>query len=136
MKIDYENRNYEELSYFAINFAGARMMPPAILGGFTLTANIFLISISQSIDTFHWSDLLGIIFYVCFMSFIITSILFDIYGGQAQKLELKNIEISDKIRIIIRIINRINFVNKLLVATEVIMIFSMLYSGIAYIMGG
>ncbi|MFX1325303.1 MAG: hypothetical protein ACFE8N_10115 [Promethearchaeota archaeon] len=112
------------------------MMPPAILGGFTLTANIFLISISQSIDTFYWSDILGIIFYICFMSFIITSILFDIYGGQAQKLELKKLEISDKIRIIIRIINRINFVNKLLLITEGIMIFSMLYSGIAYIMGG
>ncbi|MHA2280392.1 MAG: hypothetical protein ACXAC5_06045 [Promethearchaeota archaeon] len=136
MKNEYEEGNFEELSYFAISFAGSRMMPPAILGGFTLSAIFFLNSVAQSIIEWYWADTLGIIFYICFMLFIITSIFFDIFGGQAQKLEFKNLDLSEKKKKIIGIINKINVTNKLLLATELIMICSMIYSGVMVIMGG
>jgi hypothetical protein len=70
------------------------------------------------------------------MLFIITSIFFDIYGGQAQKLELRNLEISVKKKEILRIISRIFIVNKILLGREVIMVLSMIYSGIGTIITG
>ena len=115
MKNDYEDRNYEELSNFAVSFAGSRIMPSAVLGGFTLSTIIFLLSISQPIEEHHWSDTLAIIFYICFILFILTSILFNIYGGQAQKLMLQNLELSEKKNIVLKIINRIFIVNKMLI---------------------
>ncbi|MHA2035219.1 MAG: hypothetical protein ACW98X_02220 [Promethearchaeota archaeon] len=136
MHNEYENRDYEELTNFAISFASSRIMPPAILGGFTLTAIIFLISISQTIVGYHWTDMLALVFYICFMLYIVTSILFDIYAGQAQKLTLKDIEISEKKRIIIRIMDKIDIVNKILLLTEVIMIVSMIFSGLIMTLGG
>ncbi|MHA1916210.1 MAG: hypothetical protein ACW97V_17815 [Promethearchaeota archaeon] len=96
MTNEFENRHFEELSSFSINFSQSRIMPLAILSGFTLSAIFFLNSIGQNYDELRWSDILGITFYVCFMLFVIASILFDIYAGQAQKLELKDLELIIK----------------------------------------
>ena len=108
-------------------------MFPAILGGFTLSGLFYLISISEPVVEIIWADLVGTMFYVTFLTYMLSAITFVLAQGKAHKTELKSIEESEKKKILVKLIRWITIGDYILISAIILMMSSMIYSGIVII---
>jgi len=127
-KSEFEDKDFEDLFAYVVRFAATRRQVPSLLAGFTLSSLFFIISIVDPIVEFFWLDLLGFIFFNCFLSFMITAMTVYFSEGQAHKLKLRNIEMAEKKKRLLKVIHRLSLFDYILYLTVFSMLFSMIYA--------